>query len=131
MKKSIVYLGIALLGFGTLATAANNGNLTTSKAEVNVYAKFYSTPLCVAISKGEVDVVKKFIEYGADINETTNGLTPLMYAARYNQVEIIKLLLEKGANIKAKDERGNTALNHAENSNANEAVELLKNHSKK
>ena len=120
MKKSIVYLGIALLGFGTLATAANNGNLTTSKAEVNVYAKFYSTPLCVAISKGEVDVVKKFIEYGADINETTNGLTPLMYAARYNQVEIIKLLLEKGANVKAKDERGNTALKHAENSTAQE-----------
>lgn len=129
MKKSIVYLGIALLGFGTLANAATD--LKTTSTEVNVFAKFYSTPLCVAISKGEVDVVKKFIEYGADINETTNGLTPLMYAARYNQVEIIKLLLEKGANIKTKDERGFTALNHAENSKATEAIELLKNYSKK
>ena len=131
MKKSIVYLGIALLGFGTLANGANNGNLTASKTEVSVYAKYYATPLCVAISKGEIDVVKKFIEYGADINETTNGLTPLMYAARYNQVEIIKLLLEKGANLKVKDERGFTALNHAENSKATEAVELLKNYSRK
>jgi ankyrin repeat protein len=131
MKKSIVYLGIALLGFGTLANAANNENNTTSKTEVSVYAKYYATPLCVAISKGEVEVVKKFIEYGADINETTNGLTPLMYAARYNQVEIIKLLLEKGANVKTKDERGLTALNHAENSKATEAIELLKNHARK
>ncbi|RAR49089.1 ankyrin repeat domain-containing protein [Flavobacterium lacus] len=129
MKKSIVYLGIALLGFGTLANAATE--LKTTSTEVNVYAKYYATPLCVAISKGEVDVVRKFIEYGADINETTNGLTPLMYAARYNQVEIIKLLLAKGANLKAKDERGFTALNHAENSKATEAIEFLKNHSKK
>ncbi|MEZ4838537.1 ankyrin repeat domain-containing protein [Flavobacterium sp.] len=129
MKKSIVYLGIALLGFGTLASASPATKTTST--EVNVYAKYYATPLCVAISKGEVDVVKKFIEYGADINETTNGLTPLMYAARYNQVEIIELLLAKGANIKAKDERGFTALNHAENSKATEAIALLKNYSKK
>ena len=126
----MVYLGIALMGFVTYVDAATELK-TTSTEEVNVYAKYYGTPLCVAISKGEVDVVRKFIEYGADINEKTNGMTPLMYAARYNEVEIIKLLLDKGANLKLKDDRGNTALNHAENSNATEAIELLKNYSKK
>ena len=128
MKKSVIYLGLALVAFGNVAMASNEISTVKNPVELTGYA---ANPLNVAISKGEIDLVKKFIEYGADINETTNGLTPLMYAARYNQVEIIKLLLEKGANLKVKDERGFTALNHAENSKATEAVELLKNYSRK
>ncbi|WP_396184027.1 ankyrin repeat domain-containing protein [Flavobacterium sp.] len=93
-----------------------------------MYAKYYATPLCVAISKGEVEVVRKFIVYGANVNEKTNGLTPLMYAPRYNQVEIIKILLEKGADVKVKDDKGFTALDHAENSKATEAIAVLKNY---
>ncbi len=125
MKKTIIFLGVALLGFGQF-TYANSTSKTANSGETGIYAKYYATPLCVAISKGEVEVVKKFVEYGADINEKTNGMTPLMYAARYNQVEIISFLLEKGADPKIKDERGNTALDHAMNSKANEAVTLLK-----
>ena len=126
MKKSIVYLGIALLGFGSLANAAKNGNLTASKTEVSVYAKYYATPLCVAISKGEIDVVKKFIEYGVNVNEQSNGSTPLMLAARYNKVEILKVLIANGAKADAKDDNGKTALQYAVNSNATEAVAYLK-----
>jgi ankyrin repeat protein len=51
-----------------------------------------------------------------------------MYAARYNQVEIIKILLKKGADVKVKDDKGFTALDHAENSKATEAVSVLKNY---
>lgn len=124
MKKSIIYLGVALLGFGSLASATNT--LHNTPKEVGVFAKYYATPLCLAISNGEVEVVKKFIEYGADVNERTNGMTPLMYAARYNQTEIIKLLISKGADVKAKCKNGLTALKYAEISNATEAAELLK-----
>lgn len=124
MKKSIIYLGVALLGFGSLANATNT--LHNTPTEVGIFAKYYATPLCLAISNGEVEVVKKFIEYGADVNERTNGMTPLMYAARYNQTEIIKLLISKGADVKAKCKNGLNALKYAEISNATEAAELLR-----
>lgn len=121
MKKSIIYLGLALVAFVNVAMASN----------VNYSAPRVTNPLCIAISKGDVEVAKKIIEYGADVNQTEDGKTPLMYAARYNNIEIVKLLIEKGANLKAKDEKGNTALKYAEMSKANEAAEVLKEAMKK
>lgn len=123
MKKTIIYLGLALVAFSNVAIASNVE--TAPKFElVREYKD--NTPLCNAICKGDVEAVKKFIEYGADVNERSNGKTPLMLAARYNNVEIIRLLLEKGASKSIKDEKGNTALKYAEASNAREAAELLK-----
>ncbi|MEZ0004661.1 ankyrin repeat protein [Flavobacterium sp. 28YEA47A] len=126
MKKSIVYLGIALLAFGNVAIAANTNSLTENTV---VKAKNVS-PLCLAIAKGDVETVKRMIEFGTDINATSNGMTPLMFAARYNKVEIVKLLLESGAKVNTKDEKGFTALKHAELSNATEAAEVIKAHKK-
>jgi len=128
MKKSIIYLGIAVLSMTSVVMAAENSFVSNSTPEL---AGYTGSPLCLAIAKGDVEVVKKFIEYGASVNETSNGMTPLMFAARYNQLEIIKLLIEKGANVKAKDDKGFTALNHAENSKANDAAEYLKSIAKK
>ena len=85
-----------------------------------------NSPLCTAIYKGDLNTVKKFIEYGADVNEESNGMTPLMFAARYNKVETIKYLLEKGAKKDVKDERGYTALKYAEFSNSTDAIAILK-----
>lgn len=114
MKKSILFLGLALaLSFNAMASS--------NQLEVRNY-----NPLCIAISKSDNGTAKKIIEYGADVNETFNGMTPLMIASRYNNVEMIKILLEKGADISAKDERGNTALKYAELSNAKDALEFLK-----
>lgn len=124
MKKSIVYLGVALMAFANVSLASNQKSLNVEKNLVSNYGT--ATPLSVAISKGDLEIVKKFIEYGADVNEKANGMTPLMIAARYNKVEIIKLLLSKGANLKDKDEKGFTALKYAELSNATDAVSVLK-----
>lgn len=122
MKKTIIILGLALVAFTNLAVAGNVSTSTTS------YEIVYpgNTPLCNAIVKGDLETVKKFIEYGTNVNEMSNGLTPLMLAARYNKVEIIKYLVEKGADKQIKDERGNTALKYAENSKSTEALEFLK-----
>jgi ankyrin repeat protein len=123
MKKSIVYLGLAFVTFTAPAFAINNVAQKTETVLSN-YGK--NTPLCVAIQKGEFDLVKKMIAYGADVNEKSFGMTPLMVAARYNKTEIITYLLANGANIHIKDERGITALKYAELSLATEAVEILK-----
>lgn len=123
MKKTIIYLGLALVSLCNVTMA--NTVETASKFEL-IREHKVNTPLGIAISKGDVATVKKLLEYGASVEEKCNGLTPLMIAARYNQAEIIKLLLEKGADVKAKDEKGITALKYAEASNAKDAVALLK-----
>lgn len=122
MKKSIIILGLALVAFANVSFATNSNSLSISK-EVSFNAP---TPLCTAVIKGDIETVKKFIEYGSDVNENFDGVTPLMLAARYNRVEIIKLLLEKGAKLDAKDDRGNTALYYAVASKSTDAIAVLK-----
>lgn len=122
MKKTIIILGLALVAFTTVAEA-NNVATTSTSNEIVYYG---NSPLCNAILKGDLATVKKFVEYGTDVNEMSNGLTPLMLAARYNKIEILKYLVEKGADKKIQDERGNTALKYAENSKSTEALEFLK-----
>lgn len=124
MKKTIIYFGITLMAFSSLSFASNT-NFISNQRTLNNFNES-PAPLSVAISKGEIETVKKFIEYGADVNEKLNGITPLMYAARYNKVEIIKYLLLKGADRNIKDSQGFTALKYAELSNAYEAIAILK-----
>lgn len=126
MKKSVVYLGLALVSFINVAIAGETpvSLKSTASSEVKLVA---GTPLCNAISKGELEFVKKIVEYGADVNEKSNGMTPLMVAARYSQVEIVKFLLSKGANPKTRSENGFTALKWAEASGNQEIVALLSN----
>jgi ankyrin repeat protein len=124
MKKSIIYLGAALIIATSTLSASNLYSFSNALHEVK--SSETASPLSIAICKGDVNIVKKFIEYGADVNEKSNGMTPLMVAARYNKTEIIKLLLSKGAVLSAKDKNGFTALKYAALSNAHEAIELLK-----
>lgn len=121
MKKSIVYLAVVLASFAAPMAATP---MLAQQSNVSSYGK--STPLCIAIQKGEIDLVRKMVEYGADVNEKSYGMTPLMVAARYNKTEIIKFLLANGADARTKDEKGFTALRYAELSIANDAVAILK-----
>lgn len=125
MKNSVIYLGLALVTFVNVATASNNTSVVKNQVAVSaVYDD--GTPLVVAVSKGDIDTVKKFIEYGVNVNERADDMSPLMTAARYNKVEIIKVLLAAGARPSDKNEKGYTALKFAQLSNATEAIALLK-----
>ncbi len=121
MKKTIIILGLALVSFANVSFASNVSSI--NNLELVGYGK---SPLTVAVVKGDLEIVKKFIEYGVDVNESSDGVTPLMLAARYNKVEIMKFLLENGANVDAKDNHGFNALKYAELSNAKETLEILK-----
>lgn len=122
MKKTIICFGIALMSF--VGAQANNQEFFNAPTTVTAYA---NTPLCTAISKGDLDAVRKFVEYGADVNEISdNGYTPLMMAARYNRTDIVQILLDKGADVGVKNERGQNALKIAEQFNAKETAELLR-----
>jgi len=122
MKKTISLLGLALVAATNVALASNVE--TSTSASVGI-VKYDATPLCVAISKGDIATVKKFIEYGMNVNERKGSMTPLMYAARYSQSEIAKYLIEKGADVSAKDDNGFTALKHAEAAKATQVIEVI------
>lgn len=124
-KKSILYTGVALVAFSTVVLASVSGSKIQEQQMVSCSLS-RATPLQIAIQKGEIDLVRKMIEYGADVNEQTSGMTPLMVAARYNKVEIIKYLLAHGAKTDIKDDKGFTALKHAELSLAADAALVLK-----
>ena len=83
------------------------------------------TPFCIAVAKGDFELVKKLIELGGNVNQLSNNMTPLMYASRYNHIEIIKLLVANGARVTTKNLAGRTALDIAKNSNASNALVLL------
>ena len=94
MENSVIYLGLALVAFANVSMASNQQVVVKQPVEVSAWD---ATPLNVAVSKGDIEVVKKFIEYGANVNEKSDDMSPLMTAARYNKVEIIKVLLASGA----------------------------------
>ncbi|MCV9927809.1 ankyrin repeat domain-containing protein [Flavobacterium sp. LS1R49] len=123
MKKSIVYLGVALVAFAnvTLASSLDYKSFINDK-----HLNYEVSPLNDAICKGDIETVKQLIESGANVNKFSGGLTPLMTAARYNKVEIIKLLISSGAKLRIEAENGYTALTYAEVSKAKDAEALLK-----
>lgn len=71
-----------------------------------------------AASGGRIDTVKLLLEYGFDVNATTEGCiigkTPLVAVCQStfpspHRIAVAKLLLEKGADINARDKNGTSA----------------------
>ena len=81
------------------------------------------SPLMLASLKGHLDLARKLVERGADVNKT--GWTPLHYAATNGHLQIIDLLLENHAYIDAESPNGTTPLMMAAQYGSASAVKLL------
>lgn len=76
--------------------------------------------------KGYPVIAKLLIESGADVNAVNlNQATALIYAATFAQSEIAQMLIENGADLSHKDEKGNTAFDHAKMQGASNLMEIL------
>ncbi|MDT0556534.1 ankyrin repeat domain-containing protein [Patiriisocius hiemis] len=122
MKKSILVVALAVgFAFTNLQAATTNETTTT----VEVVTKKKASPLVLAISKGDIDGVKKLIELGADVNKKSNGMYPVHFAARYNKVEIMELLVKAGAKTNKRCDLGYTVKKHAQLSKATDVIRYL------
>ncbi len=81
------------------------------------------SPLMLAALHGHLDLAKKLVERGADVNKT--GWTPLHYAATNGHLDIMNMLLEQHAYIDAESPNGTTPLMMAAQYGNASAVKLL------
>ncbi|CAH0046151.1 unnamed protein product, partial [Clonostachys solani] len=83
-------------------------------------------PLFVALIQGNADIVRLFIEAGANLNtgkETSN--TPLCAAAKGGHAEMIRLLINHGVELISDDDFSSLELSAAVKNGHEEAVALL------
>lgn len=109
----------------TKAILAND--LETVKRLINqgveLNFSYDTTPLALAASLGNLEIVQLLIEGGANINlqMEDEGDTALMVASLYGHYEVVKRLVEAGADVNIQDCYGAKAVGMAAN-NAHEDI---------
>ena len=80
-----------------------------------------------AAKAGNIDVVKKYLAAGTDVDtKDDNGATPLFYAANSDHKEVAELLIAKGADVNAmRRQNASTPLHYATANNHKEIAALL------
>jgi ankyrin repeat protein len=97
--------------------------LDWNKINVETRNKVDESPLMLASLDGQLDIAKRLIAVGADVNKP--GWTPLHYAATHGHLEVMVLLLDKFAYIDAASPNGTTPLMMAAFYGTPSAVKLL------
>lgn len=93
------------------------------KTNVEIRTAQDESPLMIASLKGQLEVARKLIERGADVNKP--GWAPLHYAATNGHLPVMELLLEQNAYIDAASPNGSTPLMMAAHYGTPAAVKLL------
>jgi len=126
MKKTILTaMAFSMLMVTTVIAKTETSNNTNGVTEL-IVKKELST-FFKAIMKGDIDMVKRLIDLGEDVNAKSLGMTPAIFAARYNKAKILEVLIDNGADLTLKCNRGWTIEKYAQLSNAKEVLAVLKN----
>ena len=141
-KIKILFLGCFLYSLtiycepkDDLLEAVRDGNLprlksliSKAKLSLDFTDTREMTPLMIAATDNNVEIVKLLTEAGADINKKNpeNGKTALMYAASNGHSDVVKVLSAfKTILLNAKDKEGKTALMHSVINGRKEVAQLL------
>lgn len=82
--------------------------------------------LIYAARNGNLDLIKKCLKKGADVNyQDHRGETALICAARKNEAEICQFLLDAGADIGLINSRGKNAMTAATSANSAAAFRTI------
>ncbi|MBX2839971.1 MAG: ankyrin repeat domain-containing protein [Gammaproteobacteria bacterium] len=85
----------------------HNGNKSEVVKLLRKVASNGKSALMVASKQGELALVKRMVESGANVNELTQtGGTPLMFAVLGNHITLARWLHQAGADINAKGSNG-------------------------
>jgi ankyrin repeat protein len=125
MKVVNVLMSIALLLFIVISPAYACEITIDSTTEQN---KIDDTPLHTASWKNNIELMKKLIQEGTDVNvQDSLKETPLFSTVRLHDkmLEATKLLLMHGASVSVKNINGDTSLHDAVSCNSPECVKLL------
>lgn len=126
MKKTIfTAMAFSMLMVTTAMAKTETSNNTSGVTELIVKREL--STFCKAIMKGDIDMVKRLIDLGEDVNAKSLGMTPAIFAARYNKAKILEVLIDNGADLTLKCNRGWTIEKHAQLSNAKDVLAVLKN----
>jgi hypothetical protein len=88
---------------------------------------YWNNVLSYACKSGDLEVFKRALDHGGDIEQTNSkGITLLMFACYFGHIEIVKILLrQENSRIECVDSDGNTALTYAINGKNLDIVQLL------
>ncbi|MDE2974521.1 MAG: ankyrin repeat domain-containing protein [Gemmatimonadota bacterium] len=102
-------------GFARAADDDDVARCFESGAGVNARDSDGSTPLHHAVGNGDLAMVVRLLDAGADVNAGDWGRTPLHRAAERGDTAIVRVLAEAGANPDARNDRGETpcTMHHA------------------
>lgn len=93
------------------------------KTNVEIRTAQDESPLMMACLKGELELARRLIARGADVNKP--GWTPLHYAATNGHLEVMELLFANNAYIDAESPNGTTPLMMAAQYGSTAAVKRL------